>query len=126
MINLEKVKTFKSALIIDDDRDLCMLLKTILNSTIPDVWVTQTLESGKKLFSELKPDVVFLDNNLPDGHGVDSITELKATVPASMLVIITAMDNSREKSLADGADVFLQKPLTVSSIQYLLNSASTR
>lgn len=79
-----------TALIIDDDRDLCLLLKVILNDFIADVQFAQSIESGIKLFGELRPDVVFVDNNLPDGQGVNLISDFKALEPSCRIIFITA------------------------------------
>jgi DNA-binding response OmpR family regulator len=115
-----------NALIIDDDHDLSMLLKAILSTSIPSVVCASTLESGREFASRLKPDIIFLDNNLPDGQGLNNIGDLKAMLPDTSLVMITAMGNSRDIALQSGADIFLEKPLTSSNIHDVLNKVSTR
>lgn len=116
------MKTYNHALIIDDDTDLCLLLKVILNTTIPDVKMAHSIESGEKFLKHSKPDVIFLDNSLPDGQGLDYIKEIKTISPASRLIIITANDNTRDEAIGNGADFFLDKPLTALKIQEALNT----
>lgn len=115
------MKTYKHALIIDDDTDLCLLLKVILNTSIPDVKLAHSIESGEKLLRYLRPDVIFLDNSLPDGQGLNYIKEIKSISPESRLIIITANDNTRDEAMLNGADFFLDKPLTPAKIQEALN-----
>ena len=120
------MKKFKNALIIDDDHDLSMLLKAILVNHIPSVVCAATLKAGREQVSALKPDIIFLDNNLPDGQGVNSISEIKAIVPNVAIVMITAMSNSKEAAMQYGADVFLEKPLTSTNILEVLNKVASR
>ena len=118
------MKNYEYALIIDDDTDLCLLLKAILKDLIPHIKFAHSIESGKKLLAQVKPDVIFLDNNLPDGQGVSRIEEIKSKSPGSLLVIITASTFSREQSLKSGADLFLEKPFTYSNIFTALNGTA--
>lgn len=115
------MKTYRHALIIDDDTDLCLLLKVILNTSIPDVKLAHSIESGEKLLKHSRPDVIFLDNSLPDGQGLNYIKEIKSISPESRLIIITANDNTRDEAMLNGADFFLDKPLTPAKIQEALN-----
>jgi DNA-binding response OmpR family regulator len=115
------VKIFDKALIIDDDRDLCFVLKHVLDNSVSNVYCTQTLQEGKKLFQELKPGVIFIDNNLPDGQGVESIKEFRALMPKALIILITA-DNAQVEATLNGADVFLKKPFTSSGVREALES----
>ncbi|MBS1625270.1 MAG: response regulator [Bacteroidetes bacterium] len=112
---------FKSALVIDDDQDLSMLLKAILASYIPSVSCAFTLSAGIQRVNEMKPDIIFLDNNLPDGQGINFITEIKSIAPQTALVMITAMGHAQDTALGFGADIFIEKPLTSANIYETLN-----
>jgi DNA-binding NtrC family response regulator len=116
------VKTYRHAIIIDDDPDLCVLLKAILDDAIPMVRFAHSIESGKELLSAIKPDVIFLDNNLPDGQGINSIQAIKSISPNSLVVVITA-DDSKARAMAQGADIFIEKPLTTANIYNTLRAA---
>lgn len=59
----------KKVLIIDDEVDLCLLLKTYLNRRNYEVYYSHTLREGMNQFRQVDPDILFLDNNLPDGVG---------------------------------------------------------
>ena len=116
------MKHYENALIIDDDTDLCLLLKAILKDLIPHIKFAQSIESGQKLLAQMKADVIFLDNNLPDGQGVNRISDIKAKAPGSLVIVITAANFAREESLKNGADMFVEKPFTYSNIQSALNT----
>jgi DNA-binding response OmpR family regulator len=59
----------QSVLIIDDETDFCLLLKNFLVRKNYEVYLSHTLTEGMKMLEDLNPDILFLDNNLPDGLG---------------------------------------------------------
>jgi DNA-binding response OmpR family regulator len=120
------VVNYKKALIIDDDADLCLMLKSVVKMLIPDVLTAQTLAQGKQLVNSFNPDVVFLDNNLPDGHGLNTIKEIREALPSAFIIFITAMDSHNEEAIELGADVFLAKPFTYNSVQQALGFTATK
>jgi two-component system OmpR family response regulator len=118
--NLNKVKIYTQALIIDDDPDLCMLLKAMLSKYIPDVRFVLSLEASKKLLVDIQPDIIFLDNNLPNGKGITFLIELKTLTPSAKLIMISAMAGLKKQALENGADVFIEKPLTEFNVKKAL------
>jgi two-component system OmpR family response regulator len=64
------------------------------------------------------PAIIFLDNHLPDGMGMDFIKHIKNNSPATKIVMITAYDNisDRNKALQLGVDAFIGKPFTRDTI----------
>jgi two-component SAPR family response regulator len=111
---------FKSALVIDDDADLNLLLKSLLETIIPSVDCADDLASGMDAINRLKPNVIFVDNNLPDGQSAYFITQMKKLSPDSFIILISANDNFTENAREFGADHFLAKPLTLESIKNVL------
>ena len=103
---------FSSAVVIDDDVDLCLLVKAILYPSVSKITCVHSLEVGKNILNETNPDLIFLDNNLPDGQGIDLIREIKAARPRAIVIMISALDNIKQKALDEGADLFIEKPLS--------------
>lgn len=99
-------------LIIDDEVDICYLLKGILRYKNVEAQYATSLEAAKTLLTEEDPSVIFLDNHLKDGFGIDQISYFKDKYPNSKLVMITAHDTAldREKAYKAGADFFISKP----------------
>jgi two-component system OmpR family response regulator len=102
------------ALIVDDEADVCYLLGGILTYKHLQVSFASSLLEAKTVLSNEKPSVIFLDNHLPDGFGLDYIEELKALLPDVKIIMITAHDTAadRLKAKLKGADSFIGKPFT--------------
>jgi two-component system, OmpR family, response regulator len=62
--------------------------------------------------------LVFLDNHLPDGMGVDLVKDIKQILPDAKLVMITAYDTASDRSRAidEGVDFFISKPFSRDTI----------
>lgn len=110
----------QKALIIDDELDTCFLLGRALKGYGIQSLMAHSLKEG---FDKLKTgnlQLVFLDNNLPDGLGIDQIQKIKIEFPNIKLVMITAMSALKEKALLLGANFFIEKPLDLSKIELVL------
>lgn len=116
-----------SALIIDDETDICFLLSSILKQrNYNTVFARSLAEAGEKLEAQTDYSVIFLDNHLPDGLGVNNIGQIKEKCPASRIIMITAHDTTsdREKAQQEGVDSFIGKPFSKEIIFKTLESMS--
>jgi two-component system chemotaxis response regulator CheY len=79
-------------------------------------------ESAVKYFTELKPDVVFLDLILPGKSGVEILGELRAVDPAARIVVVTAVEQDEiDRRLADkGVNAILRKPFSYEDFKALM------
>ena len=103
----------KKVLIIEDEGDMCLLMNIILNDEQMELDHVKSLSGAADYLQTEKPHVVLLDNKLPDGFGVDFVSEIKRVSPASRIIMITGFDPSAgDVALENGADVFLTKPFT--------------
>ncbi len=93
-------------LVVDDDGDLRLLVRSLLD-THPQLYVVAEAEDGAtalRLAAECRPDVVILDLGLPDITGHDVVTALRATDPNVRVVIYTGNEPvSRSAVMALGA-----------------------
>ncbi|MDJ1472293.1 response regulator [Cytophagaceae bacterium DM2B3-1] len=109
----------KKVLIIEDEKEICLLLQKLLVNDSNAVECAFSLNEGIEKVSSLKPDVVLLDNNLPDGQGVDYINKFKNGANRKV-IMISAMHNLREKAIEAGVDWFIEKPINIMTIRNLL------
>jgi DNA-binding response OmpR family regulator len=106
----------RKVLIIDDEADLCMLLRAYFQKKGFQVSIANTLADGKRLVEEFEPDDVFLDHNLPDGTGWPSAPDLAAQRPNTRFFLISAY-NPAEPQLAEGIVYHrLEKPVSFSHL----------
>lgn len=82
----------KKVLIIDDEVDFGLLMRSFFAPKNYDVYVAHTIAEGLKALEDQKPDFVFLDNNLPDGLGWGKTEFILVNYPDTQLNLITAMD----------------------------------
>jgi two-component system OmpR family response regulator len=82
----------KKIVIIDDEEDLCHLMKTYFLDLNHDVYLANTLSAGLSLIEEVSPDVLFIDNNLPDGLGWEKLAFLMTHYPSCKINLISAYD----------------------------------
>jgi two-component system OmpR family response regulator len=103
----------KEILIVDDEMDICYLLKGILKQKNFDSTFANTLSDAQKALDEEPPSLLILDNRLPDGMGIDFIPYVKEKYPTVKILMVSAFDSSIDKSQAydNGADFFIGKPL---------------
>jgi two-component system, OmpR family, response regulator len=114
-IRINRLLHKPSILIIDDETDICFLLSTILKQKDVRTVIASTLSEADDIIEHSDEfSVIFLDNYLPDGLGVDHIKQIKKNCPLCKVVMITAHDNQtdREKARYEGADYFIGKPFS--------------
>lgn len=105
-------------LIIDDETDFCYLLSTLLKQKNLDTDYVNTLTDAALALKKDIPEIIFLDNHLPDGLGMNFIEYIKSHYPSVKIVMITAHDTAADRQLAikEGADYFISKPFTRDAI----------
>ena len=106
------------ALIIDDENDICYLLSRLLNQKNLETSYVNNLSDATTALKKNNQEIIFLDNNLPDGLGVNFLKYIKSNYPDSKIVMITAQDMNIEKQRAfkAGADYFISKPFSRATI----------
>ena len=112
------------ALIVEDEIDICFLLTGILRKKNLQSSFVNNLHEARNMLATNHPSILFLDNNLPDGYGVDFIQHIKDSHPLIRIVVITADDTlaNKNKALKAGADFFIGKPFTRDTINKAIDT----
>lgn len=100
------------AILVDDEPDGIRTLKKLLELHCPEVEVVGTAHNAslaKQLLEELKPDVVFLDIQMPGKTGLDLLTEL--SVRDFEVIFVTAHNEYMLQALQYSAADYLLKPV---------------
>jgi len=110
----EKLKV----LIVDDEIDVCYLLSSILKHKNLQASYVNSIDEAKRVLKEDHHSIIFLDNHLPDGFGINFIGEIRKLNPRVKIVMITAHDTNNDKNRAfeQGVDQFIGKPFNRESI----------
>lgn len=107
-----------NAIIIDDELNARQTLRGLLALVAPQVVVLadakDTLE-GKNLIDQLKPDLVFLDINMPGQSGIDFIESFGRI--NFQLIFVTAYEAYAVKAFRLNAIDFLLKPVDPDELQ---------
>ena len=112
-------------LIIDDEVDLCLLLKSFFLSYNYKVHYCHSLAAGVELCKKLSPDILFLDNNLPDGNGWDKANWFFNKFNSIYIFLISAYQHNKVEKLKSNHFAILEKPLSLKIIQKTLNNITT-
>jgi DNA-binding NtrC family response regulator len=100
-------------LIVDDELDICYLLSGMLKQRSFVTGFVNNIADAIIALQTDTPRLLFLDNHLPDGFGLDFIPFVKKNYPGVRIIMITAHDGAVERKQAHegGVDLFLAKPL---------------
>jgi two-component system response regulator HydG len=100
-------------LIIDDDKDICLVLSRFLSKNNYDVDVANNGEEGLKQLRTKEYALVLCDYRLPDMTGVDALRKIKLLRPQTAVIIITGYSDVKTavETFRYGASDFVTKPL---------------
>lgn len=113
-------------LVVDDEVDICTLLKRQLEKRGMEVSYCLTIGTAMETLASHRYDFIFVDLNLPDGSGYDLIAQLNQWGRQESVIVISAYDSERQKALQSGAHSFVAKPFTHKSIEATLQLLQSR
>ncbi|MDT8400747.1 MAG: LytTR family DNA-binding domain-containing protein [Bacteroidales bacterium] len=111
-------------IIVDDEAAVRNSISSILTDNFPDIVIAasgSSVKEGYDLILEHKPDLVFLDVEMPDGKGFDLLDKL---YPVDFKVIfITAHQEYALRAIKVSALDFVLKPFDPKDIKRAVNKA---
>ncbi len=102
------------AVIVDDELDAIESVKLILQENFPYISIAGTAQSVKQaceVIDEVKPDIVFLDIEMPDGNGFDVLEQIP--VRNFNVIFITAYNQYAIKAFKYSAIDYILKPIDI-------------
>jgi len=112
----------KKILVVDDNVDSIMILRSILES---QGFVVRTAQSGIDAIEVLThevPDLVLLDVMMPQMSGIEVLERIKTTHATSKVpvIMVTAkiQDDDVLTGYQHGADYYITKPCTAKQLLY--------
>lgn len=102
----------ESLLIVDDDINLCSVLKEELTEVGYSVDFVNTGKDAFSFLNKTQIDLMLLDLKMPDHDGFDVLKELEGTRLKTKVIILTAYADVKSaiESAKMGANDFISKP----------------
>jgi two-component system response regulator DesR len=103
-----------TTLIVDDQRDIRLLLRILIDAANDGLSVIGEAASGPEAIAEverIEPVVVVFDEMMPDMTGVEAAAQVRRLRPAQIMVLCTAYLDERviERAREAGMDAWLAK-----------------
>lgn len=116
MMNLA---TAKKIFIFDDNLEILELCTEILEDLGCQVKTSPTTNNVERQVSDFMPDLIFMDNWLPDISGIEATRMLKSNENLKNIPILYFSANSNIDALANeaGADDYLAKPFDIDQFE---------
>lgn len=114
-------------LLVDDDQELCALLKRYLERELFRVNAVHNAEEGLTEALSGKYEAVILDIMLPGGNGLDVLASIRQRSDIPVLMLTAKGDEmDRISGLEIGADDYLPKPCNPRELTARLRSITRR
>jgi DNA-binding response OmpR family regulator len=116
-----KNKPAKKVLVVEDEGEIGLLLNMIVNDKDFELDYVSNLLSADEYLQKEEPSVIILDNKLPDGFGIDFISYIKKKYADIKIIMISGFASAKDVALANGADMFFEKPFSKDELNKSLN-----
>jgi two-component system, LytTR family, response regulator len=116
-----------TTLLVDDESHARESLSKMLSLNCPDIIVLDTASSADEAFlkiTKLKPDLIFLDVEMPNGTGFDLLTRF--TKPTFKVIFVTGFDQYALNAIKFSALDYLLKPINAKELVEAVDKASNQ
>ena len=114
----------KKIIIFDDDEDILSICSFILEEQGWDVYAFTDCNKITEKVSSILPDVILMDNWIPDDGGIIATQKLKKSEALKNIPVIYFSANSDIELLANhaGAETYLAKPFDLEELERVINA----
>lgn len=116
-----------NSIIVDDEKNSREVLQTLLNKFCPEVEIVglaDSVESAYQLINLKKPDLIFLDIQMPTGNGFSLLRKFKH-IPFSV-IFITSYDQYAITAIKFSAVDYLLKPVEINELKLAVTKAVSK
>ena len=112
-------------LVVDDEYPIRESIDMFMSEKGHQVYTASTIEESITVFKKVSPEVVILDIRLPDGSGLDALSQMHAFCPLSKIIMITAFQDMETtiEAMKRGAYDYIHKPLDADELEKTVNDA---
>jgi len=115
------------AIIIDDEKKLAKFLQQVIIDLDPDIEVVEIFTEAEKALDridELKPEIIFLDIDMPKMSGFDFL--VKVARPDFEIIFVTGHNDYAIQAFKFSASGFVLKPVDVDDLKEAITTAKLR
>lgn len=126
---MERKRKMNKVIIIDDDKELCFLMKKCVEQENYIAMIANSGAEGLRIASENSDDcsLIILDIMLPDLDGFQVLQKIRQTSNVPVLMLTAKSDEEDKVSgLRMGADDYLTKPFSLNELMARVNSLIRR
>jgi two-component system response regulator AtoC len=113
-------------LIVDDEAKARGSMGRLLSAEGYEILEAENLAGAVSTLKDHLPDILLLDFNLPDGHGLDLLRKLSGTKPRPQVVVVTGTASipTAVEALQLGAVDLLEKPVDMARLKGVVQRAT--
>ncbi len=110
-------------LVVEDDITLCDGILLALKADAIHLQKAHSLKTAKDILAKSKIDLIILDVNLPDGDGIEFLTQhLKEATAKTILLTANDLETDIVTGLDSGADDYITKPFSLAVLRARVNN----
>ncbi len=115
----------RKILVIDDEKLIRWTLEQHLVKEGYEVLTAESAEKGLMIINDEAPDVLLLDNRLPEMTGLELLEKLRAQERGLMVIMITAygLVETAVRAMKLGAYDYVSKPFNLEEITFVIRKA---
>lgn len=113
----------QKVLIVDDETDFCLIMKGYFIKKGYEVSIAHSIKEGLTLLKKNPPDILFLDNNMPDGNGWDLIGQIVEIIPQIRAFLVSAHRNISPVKENNNITVW-EKPISINNLNNIFNTTA--
>ncbi|MBR6390817.1 MAG: response regulator, partial [Lachnospiraceae bacterium] len=116
-------------MIADDEGIVIDSLKFIIESEYPGEYEIDTAKTGRsviELAERFRPDIAFMDIQMPGINGIDAMREIKKNNPSIIFIVVSAYDRFMyaKEAISLGVLEYINKPFNKQGICEVLERAT--
>ena len=109
----------KTVLVVEDDNDLLMIYKEILELNEFEVHTAVNGQEGVEKFKEVQPSLVIMDGDMPVLDGYEAFNQIKKLDSNANVVIVTGMaeyEKKNQEAIKRGLIKVITKPIGIDQL----------
>ena len=115
-------------LLADDEGIVLEALTFIIQKNFPDTFIIETAKTGRnviELAERFRPDIAFMDIQMPGINGIEAMKEIRATNPNTIFIILSAHDkfDYAKEAINIGVLEYINKPMEQTEIITIIKKA---